>query len=71
MRINAAEKLRVIMRRNNITMTDLAKATNQSRQNLSNKMRNANFTEKEIHRLAEGLGCTADVVFTLPDGTQI
>ena len=31
MSINAAEKLRVIMRRNNITMTDLAKATNQSR----------------------------------------
>ena len=70
-KLSVAEKVRVIMRRLDINMGELADATNQSRQNLSNKMRHANFSEKDIDKLAEGLGCTVDIVFTLPDGTQI
>ena len=70
-RVTVAEKLRIIMRRLDVNMSELATASNQSRQNLSNKMRNANFSEKDIVKLAEALGCTVDIVFTLPDGTQI
>lgn len=53
------------------TMTELASATEQSRQNLTNKMSRGNFTEKDIFKIAEALGCTVNIEFTLPDGTTI
>ena len=38
MDISVAEKLRLIMKRQNMTMGELAEASGQTRQNLSNKM---------------------------------
>lgn len=71
MPISVAEKVRIIMKRQNKTMGDLAAASGQTRQNLSNKMTRENFTEKDIEKLATALGCTAEVVFTLPDGSTL
>ncbi len=71
MNISVAEKIRLIMKRQNMTMGDLAVATGQTRQNLSNKMSRGNFTEKDILSLANALGCSAEVIFTLPDGSTI
>lgn len=71
MDITVAEKLRLIMKRKNMTMGELAEASGQTRQNLSNKMARGNFTEKDIGTLANALGCSAKIVFVLPDGTEI
>ncbi len=71
MEMTAAEKIRLIAKRMNKSMGDLATATGQTRQNLSNKMARENLSEKEIAALAEAMGCTAKVVFMLPDGTEI
>lgn len=71
MDVSVAEKVRLIMKRRGMTMGDLAAATGQTRQNLSNKMTRGNFTEKDIERMAGALGCSAEICFTLPDGTQI
>lgn len=71
MRMSAAEKIRLIAKRTNKTMGDLAEATGQTRQNLSNKFSRENFSEKEITALASAMGCKVDIVFTLPDGTEI
>lgn len=71
MNITAKEKIRIIMDRLNVNMTQLAESTGQSRQNLTNKMTRDNFTEKDIIKIASALGCKVDIVFTLPDGTQI
>lgn len=71
MDISVAEKVRLIMKRQKMTMSDLAEASGQTRQNLSNKMTRGNFTEKDIFSLATALGCTAEIKFTLPDGTEI
>lgn len=71
MGITVAEKIRLIMKRQNKTMGDLAAASGQTRQNLSNKMTRGNFTEKDILTLAEALGCQVNICFTLPDGTEI
>lgn len=71
MNLSVSEKLRLIMNRQKITMGELAQASGQTRQNLSNKMTRGNFTEKDITELATTLGCTVEVVFTLPDGEQI
>lgn len=71
MDISVAEKVRLIMKRHNMTMGDLAEASGQTRQNLSNKMSRGNFTEKDIEALATALGCKAKITFVLPDGTEI
>lgn len=69
--LTVAEKLRLIMKRHNKNMGELADATGQSRQNLSNKFSRNNFSEKEVYDLARALGCSAEIIFTLPDGTQL
>ncbi len=71
MDITVAEKIRLIMKRQNKTMGDIAEASGQTRQNLSNKMTRGNFTEKDILALAAALGCQVEIRFTLPDGTEI
>lgn len=71
MEMSVAEKVRIIMKRVNMTMGDMAEATSQTRQNLSNKMNRGNFSEKDIHAMANAMGCTVEIQFTLPDGTKI
>ena len=71
MDISVAEKLRLIMKRQNMTMGELAEASGQTRQNLSNKMTRGNFTEKDIESMASALGCSAKIIFVFPDGTEI
>lgn len=71
MELTVAEKVRLIMKRQQITMGDLASRSGQTRQNLSNKMTRGNFTEKDIATLAAALGCGCKITFVLPDGTEI
>ena len=58
-----AEKIKVIMKRNNFTMTELANQLNCSRQNLSNKMSRNNFDERELTAIANALGCELEINF--------
>lgn len=55
--LTTAEKIKVIMKHNNFTMTELANQLNCSRQNLSNKMSRNNFDERELTAIANALGC--------------
>ena len=71
MGLSVAEKIRLIMKRQKITMGDLAEASGQTRQNLSNKMTRGNFTEKDITELAAALGCTVEIRFVTQDGEEI
>ena len=71
MQLSVSEKVHIIMNRTGKNMTELASATEQSRQNLTNKMSRGNFTEKDIFKIAEALGCTVNIEFTLPDGSSI
>ena len=71
MPMTVAEKLAVIMKRRKMTMGELAEATGQSRQNLSNKVSRGNFTEKDIEKLATVLGCTVEIRFTMENGEEI
>ena len=65
--LTAGEKIRVILNRKNMSVSDLAQALGQSRQNMSNKLARDNFTEKELTEIAAALGCTYETVFTLND----
>ena len=53
--LTTAEKIKVIMKRNNFTMTELANQLNCSRQNLSN--------ERELTAIANALGCEIEINF--------
>lgn len=71
MNMTVAEKIRLIAKRVNMSMGDLAEGTGQTRQNLSNKLNRDNMSTKEIQALAEAMGCSVEITFTLPDGTEI
>lgn len=59
--LTTAEKIKVIMKRNNFTMTELANQLNCSRQNLSNKMSRNNFDERELTAIANALGYELEI----------
>lgn len=61
--LTTAEKIKVIMKRNNFTMTELANQLNCSRQNLSNKMSRNNFDERELTAITNALGCELEINF--------
>ena len=67
MSISMGEKIKIVLKRRNMTLGELAEKTSQSRQNLSNKMNRDNFSEKELMRIASVLDCTYHASFTMND----
>ena len=63
MEYTTAEKLKIIMDRNNVTMTELAKRLKQSRQNVSKKFQRDNFTENDIKEISNALGVEYEITF--------
>lgn len=63
MDMTVGEKVKILMNRQKMSMGEMAEKTGQSRQNLSNKMKRDDFSEKEIRKMADALGYTAEVVF--------
>ena len=67
MQLSVSEKIKIILGRRKMTVSDLAKKLNTSRQNLTNKFSRSNFSEKELRQIAEAMDCSVDVLFTLND----
>lgn len=67
MSLTMSEKIKVVLKRRNMTLGDLAEKTGQSRQNLSNKMSRDNFTEKDLRLIADAIGCTYQASFIMND----
>lgn len=63
MDITTSEKIKLLLNRHNMTMGSLADATGQSRQNLSNKLKRNNFSEKELKQIANALDCDLEILF--------
>jgi len=71
MRLTIGEKIKIIMGRQKISVTQLAEKIGQSRQNLTNKMSRDKFTEQEAQEIAEALNAEFICTFRLEDGTEI
>lgn len=69
--INLTEKLKIAMIKQSITQTKLAELTDQTQNNLANKLKANNFKLSEYQRLVEGLGCTLEINIILPSGEKI
>lgn len=71
MALTMGEKIRILLRRKKITISDLADMIGTSRQNLTNKLSRDNFTEKELQQIAEVLECKFEGFFIFGDGDKI
>jgi len=67
MQLTVSEKIKIILGRRNMTQTDLADRLGITRQNLANKIKRNNFSEKEIHDMADALNCKFEPQFVLLD----
>lgn len=71
MSLSMSEKIRILLRRKKMTITDLADILDTSRQNLNNKLNRDNFTEKELQQIAKVLQCDFEGFFIFEDGSKI
>ena len=71
MNITTSEKIRLIARRKGVTLTELARRTEQTRQNLNNKLKRNAWTQAELEQVAKALGVSVQIVFTDQDGTTL
>ena len=67
MGLTMSEKIKVVLKRRGMTMGELAEKTEQTRQNLSNKMTRDNFPEKELRQIAEALDCELESYLVMKD----
>ena len=70
MNLTMGEKIRVILKRRGMTVAQLAELTNQTRQNLSNKMTRDNFPERELREIADALGCDLEINLVMRDSGE-
>ena len=64
-------KLKMAMIATNTNQVKLAKLTNQSQQNLSDKMTRDNFRLQEYERLLTAMGCELKIQIILPNGETV
>lgn len=67
MPLTIGEKIKIILGRRNMTLSQLAEKTRQTRQNLSNKMSRDNFSEKDVQEIAAALDCSFSFEFVMND----
>ena len=65
------QKLKMAMIAMNTTQIKLAELTNQSQQNLSQKMVSNSYKIQEYERLVNALGCELKINIILPNGEMI
>jgi len=66
--MSIAEKVRILLiKRGNISEAELARRLGTSPQNFNVKMRRDNFSQRDLEEIAEALGCSVSVVFTIND----
>lgn len=63
MELSINEKIKIIMKRRNMTQAELSEQLGMSRQNLNNKFSRNSFSEDEYKRIAEILNCEYKTVF--------
>ncbi|WP_206457875.1 transcriptional regulator [Anaerovorax sp. IOR16] len=65
-----AEKIKILLIKNKLSVADLAKAQSTTPQNLYNKFKRDNFSEQELREIAEILGAKLEINF-VKDGERI
>jgi DNA-binding Xre family transcriptional regulator len=66
-----AIKIRTLLLERNMKIKDLAEKLGYSGNNLSNKLKNDNFSDKELRQIAEILNCDYEASFIMRDTGKI
>lgn len=66
-----ANKLKMAMIATNTNQVKLAELTNQTQQNLSEKLRRDNFRIAEYEQLVSAMGCELKIQIVLPNGDTV
>lgn len=67
-----SERIRILLvKRGNISEAELARRLGVSPQNLNNKMKRDNFTEKDLQSIARALDCTLSISFSMNDTGEV
>ena len=59
------EKIRILLKRKEMTITELAEKTKTTRQNMTNKLNRNNFSENDLKDIAKALEC--DLILEFKD----
>ena len=62
-----SEKIKILLVKRKMTVTQLAEKINTSSQNLSNKIKRDDFRENELREIAEALDCDYEANFVIRD----
>ncbi|MGN0710739.1 MAG: hypothetical protein ACI4LO_03175 [Anaerovoracaceae bacterium] len=68
---NLAEKIRILLLKEKMTVVDLAKATDSSSQNWYNKLSRDNFTEDDLIKIAKATNSVVEINFVRENGEKI
>ena len=69
--LTIGEKIKIMLNRRNMTISELAEQMGQSRQNMTNKLTRDNFTEKEAKEIANKLNCEYVCSFRMRDTKEV
>ena len=65
-----SEKIRILLIKRKMTMSELADKIETTPQNLSNKLNRDNFTEKEMQLISKALACKLDILFSFEETVE-
>jgi transcriptional regulator with XRE-family HTH domain len=71
MKLSMGEKIRILLRRKNVTIVELSTRLGTTNQNLANKFKRDNFSMKELDEIAEALDCEFEGFFVDKSGDRI
>ena len=60
---STAEIIKLMMAKKNVTISELARSLNESRQNLHKKFKNSSFSEQDIYDISNALGYEVMISF--------
>ncbi len=68
--MDIAKNIKICLLQKNIQMKELAEKTNQTQQNLTNKMRSNNFRISELEDIAAALNASVEIKFIDKDTNE-
>lgn len=71
MKLTMGEKIRILLKRKNVTIIELSKRLGTTNQNMANKFKRDNFSVNELEEIAKALDCEFEGSFIDKDGEKI
>lgn len=65
------EKIRILLKRKNVTIIELSKRLKTTNQNMANKFKRDNFSVNELEAIAKALDCEFEGFFVDKNGDKI